>query len=206
MNASAPDGTIFLTAYASLSISPSYGDKHIKGWFLWRDKEVIKAGTELPSGFHHLCTDQYFMVVFADLGCLYEGQAMKVDEVTGKIWSLQSDKLLDNTLSFISSQQLTCRSFARKTMPSSSTQWVRRHLKSFRLDHLVNWRWSSTKDMVGLKTRAMNARCFCGMLRKGVKCMHCAVKQDELFSHSIHWTYLKPLGYPLLQRLNSRIQ
>ena len=64
----------------------------------------------------------------------------------------------------------------------------------------------STKDMVGLKTRAMNARCYCGMLRKGVECMHCAVKMDKMFSHAIHWTYLKPLGNHLLQRLNPRIQ
>ena len=64
----------------------------------------------------------------------------------------------------------------------------------------------STKDMVGLKTRAMNSRCFCGMLRKGVECMHGGVKQDKFFSHPIHWTYLKPLGLPLLQRLNPRIQ
>ena len=64
----------------------------------------------------------------------------------------------------------------------------------------------STKDMVGLKTRAMNARCFCGMLRKGIECMHAGVKQDKFFSHPIHWTYLKPLGLPLLQRLNPRIQ
>ena len=64
----------------------------------------------------------------------------------------------------------------------------------------------STKDMVGLKTRAMNARCYCGMLRKGVECMHCAVKMDKMFSHAIHWTYLRPLGNDLLQRLNPRIQ
>ena len=86
MNATAPDGTVFLTAYACPSVSPSHGDKRIIGRFLWRDKEAIEEGTELPSGFHHLCkgTDHYFMVVFADLGFLYEGRPMQVDEVTGK--------------------------------------------------------------------------------------------------------------------------
>ena len=124
MNATAPDGTIFLTAYACPSVSPSHGDKRIIGRFLWRDQEAIQAGTQLPSGFHHLCkgTDQYFMVVLADLGFTYEGREMKVDEVIGKIESLQNDKFLGNTLIFISSQQLTCPSSARKTMLSSSTQ------------------------------------------------------------------------------------
>ena len=93
MNASAADGTVFLTAYACPSVSPSHGDKRIIGRFLWRDKEAIQAGTELPSGFHHLCkgTDQYFMVVFADLGFTYEGRKMKVDEVIGKIESQRND-------------------------------------------------------------------------------------------------------------------
>ena len=87
MNATAPDGTIFLTACACPSVSPSHGDKRIIGRFLWRDQEAIYAGTQLPSGFHHLCkgTEKYFMVVLADLGFTYEGREMKVDEVIGKI-------------------------------------------------------------------------------------------------------------------------
>ena len=64
----------------------------------------------------------------------------------------------------------------------------------------------STKDMIGALTRAMNSKCYCGMLRKGVECMHCALKQDKFFENSIHWTYLRPLGQSLLNRLSKRLK
>ena len=46
------------------SVSPSYGDNQIIGPILWRrDKEAIKAGKELPSGFHHLCKGTNLMIL-----------------------------------------------------------------------------------------------------------------------------------------------
>ena len=68
MDASAPDGTIFLTPYASPSVSASHGDKHIIDWLLWCDKEAIEADTELPSGFHQ-SLQGYRPVLYGGICC-----------------------------------------------------------------------------------------------------------------------------------------
>ena len=54
--------------------------------------------------------------------------------------------------------------FAWKTMPSSCTQWVRRRLKSFGLDHMDNWRWSAQRTWLVWKpvqwTLGASVACF----------------------------------------------
>ena len=57
-----------------------------------------------------------------------------------------------------------------------------------------------TKEMRGLKTRAMNSCTFCNMEKKGVECCHGGLKQDKFLAHTIHWTYLQPIHVSMMTR------
>ena len=43
-----------------------------------------------------------------------------------------------------------------------------------------------TKDMKGLKTRAMNSCTYCNMERKGGECCHGGLKQYKFLAHTHH--------------------
>lgn len=65
---------------------------------------------------------------------------------------------------------------------------------------------TSVEEMKGLKTRCMNASCFCNMSRKAVEQCHAAIKQDKFLTHTIHWTYLRPIHVSMLEKIQKRLQ
>ena len=62
-----------------------------------------------------------------------------------------------------------------------------------------------TKEMKGLKTRAMNSCTYCNMERKGGECCHGGLKQYKFLAHTIHWTYLRPIHVSMMTRIQKRL-
>ena len=79
-------------------------------------------------------------------------------------------------------------------------------------DHIIQFGESgkleltSVEEIKGLKTRSMNASAFCNMERKAVEQCHAAIKQDKFLTHTIHWTYLRPIHVSMLGKIQNRLQ
>ena len=65
---------------------------------------------------------------------------------------------------------------------------------------------TSVEEIKGLKTRCMNASCFCNMSRKAVEQCHAGIKQDKFLTHTIHWTYLRAIHVSMLEKIQKRLQ